>query len=85
MSRASGAADREVPVQRLPVSLGAFLKLSGAVRSGGEAKERIVGGEVRVNDEVERRRSRPLDDGDRVTLGSLRLRVRGTPPTGGRA
>jgi ribosome-associated protein len=72
----SGGALREVAVERLPVPLGAFLKLAGAVRSGGEAKERIAGGQVRVNGEVERRRGRSLAAGDRVSLGSVDLRVR---------
>lgn len=71
--------EKVVVVARLPVALGAFLKLAGAVRSGGEAKERIVGGEVRVNGTVERRRGTSLVAGDRVAVGPLRLRVDGAP------
>lgn len=81
MSEAPEAmGQRGVAVARLPVALGAFLKLAGAVRSGGEAKERIVGGEVRVNGAVERRRGTALVAGDRVAVGGLCLRVDGAPP-----
>lgn len=48
------------------IRLDQFLKLVGAVRTGGEAKVRIQSGEVRVNGEVEVRRSRKLREGDGV-------------------
>lgn len=50
------------------VRLDAFLKYVGAVGTGGEAKVRIQGGEVSVNDEIETRRRKQLFAGDRVTL-----------------
>ena len=50
------------------IQLDHFLKLTGRVRSGGEAKHRIQAGEVSVNGVVETRRSRKLVRGDRVTL-----------------
>jgi ribosome-associated protein len=50
------------------IRLDQYLKLIGKVRSGGEAKHRIQAGEVRVNDDVETRRSRKLHRGDRVTI-----------------
>ena len=46
-----------------------FLKWQGWVATGGEAKMRIQAGEVTVNAEVETRRGRQLQVGDRVTLG----------------
>ena len=55
----------KVPVIRLDQ----FLKLVGLVRSGGEAKYLIQGGEVLLNGIVETRRSKKLYAGDRVTLG----------------
>lgn len=62
-------------VQVVPVALGAFLKLVGAARSGGEAKRRILDGEVRVNGAVEVRRGRALMAGDTVSIGDAAWRV----------
>ncbi len=50
------------------IKLDQFLKLTGAVDTGGQAKLLIQGGEVRVNDEVETRRGRKLKPGDVVEL-----------------
>jgi ribosome-associated protein len=75
VSASGGENEREVDVRRLPVALGVFLKLAGAVRSCGEAKERILSGGVRVNGQEERRRGRSLVDGDRVWIAGMRLRV----------
>lgn len=52
-----------------PIRLDQFLKRLGWVRSGGEAKQLIQGGMVRLNGQVETRRSKKLSPGDRVTLG----------------
>jgi len=50
------------------VKLDSFLKLVNLVSSGGEAKEMIIEGLVRVNGEQEMRRGRKLYPGDRVSL-----------------
>lgn len=50
------------------IKLDSFLKCVNAVSSGGEAKEVIVEGNVRVNGELELRRGRKLYPGDRVNL-----------------
>lgn len=50
------------------ITLDALLKAAGWVGSGGEAKQRIQAGEVRVNGEVDTRRGRKLRVGDRVEL-----------------
>ena len=50
------------------IKLDQFLKLTGAVETGGQAKLLIQGGEVLVNNEVETRRSRKLKPGDVVDL-----------------
>ena len=47
-----------------------FLKWQGLVGTGGEAKFRIQQGDVRVNGELEQRRGRKLEPGDRVELAS---------------
>ncbi len=48
------------------IQLDQFLKLMGAVSSGGEAKHIIRAGDVVVNGEVEQRRGRKLRVGDQV-------------------
>ncbi|AXL13541.1 RNA-binding S4 domain-containing protein [Microbacterium foliorum] len=58
------------------IRLGQFLKFSGLLDSGGDAKEVIIDGYVRVNDEVDRRRGRQLHDGDLVTFEGRTVRVR---------
>ena len=66
-------ADVEITGESIP--LGAFLKLSGVIESGGDAKQRIAGGEVTVNGETELRRGRKLQRGDVVELGDEQLRI----------
>lgn len=58
------------------IRLGQFLKFSGLLDSGGDAKEVIVDGYVNVNDDQERRRGRQLRDGDLVTFEGRTVRVR---------
>jgi ribosome-associated protein len=52
-----------------------FLKWQGLVGTGGEAKQRIQGGEVRVNGFQETRRGRKLKPGDRVALAGQTVLV----------
>ena len=59
------------------IKLDSFLKMTGAVGTGGEAKIRIAEGEVRVNGEVEPRRGRKLYPGDRVELAGESFQVEG--------
>lgn len=58
------------------IRLGQFLKFSGLLDSGGDAKEVIIDGYVDVNAEEERRRGRQLHDGDLVTFEGRTVRVR---------
>ena len=53
------------------LQLDQYLKLTGLVRSGGEAKHRIQAGEVSVNGVVETRRSHKLHAGDTVALDGV--------------
>lgn len=57
------------------IDLQDFLKLSGVVETGGEAKFRIQGGEVRVNGELETRRRKKLRRGDVVDYAGDRKSV----------
>lgn len=66
---------RDVTIRDESIRLGQLLKLAGVVDSGGEARELIVGGAVRVNGDVETRRGRQLCGGDIVDVRGERLRV----------
>lgn len=57
------------------IRLGQLLKLTGLVDNGGEAKVRIQGGEVLVNGQVETRRGRQLQQGDRVEFAGSMVEV----------
>ncbi|UFP96173.1 RNA-binding S4 domain-containing protein [Gloeobacter morelensis] len=57
------------------IKLDQFLKLVGAVQTGGQAKILIQEGEVLVNGEVETRRGRKLQAGDQVTLAQMHYTV----------
>ena len=50
------------------IRLDQFLKLAGAVGTGGQAKVMIQAGEVNVNGKVETRRSHKLNPGDEVLV-----------------
>ncbi|WP_062379464.1 RNA-binding S4 domain-containing protein [Demequina pelophila] len=67
----------DVPVSGDGIRLGQFLQFAGLVDSGGEAKEAIRAGEVRVNGEVDLRRGRQLQPGDVVAIGGRQARVVG--------
>jgi ribosome-associated protein len=51
-----------------PINLSQALKLAGCVLSGGEAKNLIAEGGVRVNGEVELRKRRQMAHGDVVVI-----------------
>lgn len=48
------------------ITLGMALKMSGFIQTGGEAKIRIQGGEVRLNGKVETQRGKKLTIGDYI-------------------
>ena len=69
------------------MKLDQFLKWSGAVATGGEAKLRIQAGDVRVQGQVETRRGRRLGGGERVLIDGHELVVpplADDSPAGGR-
>ena len=57
------------------IRLEQFLKLTGTVSTGGEAKQIIRDGLVSVNGETETRRGRKLYPGDEVSLEGNILKV----------
>lgn len=64
-----------------PIRLGQFLKFTGIADTGGEAREWVQSGRVRVDGEVETRRGRQLADGMAIEVrlpdGSKRRAVVG--------
>jgi ribosome-associated protein len=64
------------------IRLGQFLKLSGLVEQGADAKDVVAGGEVTVNGREETRRGRQLATGDVVAHAGERARVIEAPATG---
>lgn len=52
------------------ITLDSFLKFTGSVMSGGEAKTVILQGEVMVNNEICTMRGKKLRNGDIVKYGS---------------
>ncbi len=59
---------QKIKVRALPIRLGQFLKLANLVQDGMEAKMRIQGGEVMVNNVTELRRGKQLNHFDKVTI-----------------
>ena len=64
---------REAPPEKLPIktefiALDAALKYANLCSTGGEAKVRILEGDVRVNGEVCLQRGKKLRPGDRFSL-----------------
>lgn len=57
------------------IKLEGLLKFAGTSETGGEAKQRIQAGEVKVNGEVCQMRGKKLRPGDVVELGDVRLTV----------
>lgn len=71
----TGSRETAQDPQRDTIDLQDFLKISGVVETGGEAKFRVQGGEVRLNGEIETRRRRKLRRGDVVEYAGERLTV----------
>jgi ribosome-associated protein len=70
----------ESVVVDFPITLGQFLKASGLAGTGGEAKQLIIAGLVRVNDVVDTRRGRKLAAGDVVAAGDAEAQAVAAAP-----
>jgi len=66
--RPSKNKPEEIVIRDEFIKLDSFLKFSGAVLSGGEAKELIQGGKVKVNGETCTMRGKKLRPGDVAEL-----------------
>ena len=71
----SAGALRDVQISGASIRLGQLLKLAGVAATGGEARELVQEGAVRVNGDPETRRGRQLHAGDVVEAAGERLRV----------
>jgi ribosome-associated protein len=65
----------DVEIGPAGIRLGQLLKYVNAVESGGEVKDLLAAGEVRVNGEVDERRGAQLHPGDVVTVGGMSYRI----------
>jgi ribosome-associated protein len=68
---------RDIALRSVEIRLGQLLKFAGVADSGGEAKELLAAGRVRVNGEPEQRRGRSLVPGDVVAVEGEELRLVG--------
>jgi ribosome-associated protein len=66
---------RDVEIRGEMIRLGQFLKFSGVVDSGVEARDLLLEHAVTVNGEPEARRGRQLHRGDVVEVGEHNVRV----------
>jgi ribosome-associated protein len=66
---------RSTPATEPTIQLDQFMKLSGMVGTGGQAKLVIQGGEVLLNGMVETRRKKKLKTGDEVTFNGQTIAV----------
>lgn len=57
------------------IKLDALLKYAGAAETGGQGKEMVTSGEVRVNGELCRMRGKKIRRGDRVQIGGKEIEV----------
>jgi ribosome-associated protein len=65
----------DVEVGAAGIRLGQLLKYVNAVETGGEVKDLLASGEVRVNGEVDTRRGAQLSPGDVVTVPGATYRL----------
>ncbi len=68
VKRKSSGGEIPIPIDTEYIKLEAALKLSGAVPTGGMAKNLIAEGEARVNGEVCDMRGKKLHPGDRFSF-----------------
>jgi ribosome-associated protein len=60
---------RPVVVREVPIELCQLIKFAGLSESGGQAKQLIAEGGVRLNGTVETQKGKKLAAGDRVQVG----------------
>lgn len=68
VKKTTAPVETEIPISTEFIKLEAFLKFSGAVETGGEAKNRIQNGDVLVDGEVCTMRGKKLTPGMTVSM-----------------
>lgn len=68
MSNPNRGSEKYIGIQTNHITLAQFLKWAKVVQSGGEAKDLLSRGAVKVNDQTETRRGRKLIGGDKVNV-----------------
>lgn len=66
---------QKIPISTEFIKLDSLLKFAGVVETGGEAKETIQSGAVKVNQEVCTMRGKKIRPGDVVELSGVVLTV----------
>ncbi|MDO5648985.1 MAG: S4 domain-containing protein YaaA [Gallicola sp.] len=67
---------KEFEIKTEFIKLDQFLKFAELVSSGGEAKELIAEGKVKVNGEEETRRGKKLRSGDEIEFAGESYRIK---------
>lgn len=67
--------EETITIQTEFIKLEALLKFSGIVTTGGEAKEQIQAGQVKVNGTVCTQRGKKIRPGDQISLTNKTLNV----------
>lgn len=67
--------EQKVAITTEFIKLDALLKFAGVAETGGEAKEAVQAGDVKVNGEICTMRGKKLRPGDIVELSGVRLVV----------
>lgn len=67
---------RVVEISREPVELYKILKFEGMVGSGGEAKQVIAEGRVRVNGKVDTRKRKKIVTGDTIEFEQEMIQIK---------
>jgi ribosome-associated protein len=75
MNTDSSEKMRVVEIEEEPIELYKILKFESMVQSGGEAKFVIAEGLVRVNGEVETRKSKKIIAGDIIEFREEKIRI----------
>ncbi|KUO49616.1 MAG: RNA-binding protein [Desulfitibacter sp. BRH_c19] len=65
----------EVKISTDTIQLNQFLKWANIVSSGGEAKILINEGHIKVNDSLEKRRSKKLNIGDIIAINNQLYKI----------
>ena len=67
---------KEIKISTEYITLGQFLKFSGVVLNGGEAKSFIANSTIKVNDQIVKERGKKLRNGDLIEIHKEKYVIR---------